>query len=259
MNILVLLRPMLDPAGLIVNRRAQKVFVNRADYIFNPSDKDALEAALRLTASPEGEGHTVTAVALGAAPAADLLRQARALGAHRAVLVQDPALADADTHVLVTTLQRLLARLDGVDLIMTGAESPADDLSPVGARLAAALGCPGLAGARAVTVTGSTLRVVVAQADGYHQLEANLPVVVTVAAHSHKVRYAHGAAIANIYRDPNAIETLTAADLQLTEADLAPLVTRRGESFPPERQLGRRAEGDVAEMAQTIAKAIELI
>ncbi len=37
MNILVILRAVLDPNGFTVNRRAQKVFVNREDFIINPS------------------------------------------------------------------------------------------------------------------------------------------------------------------------------------------------------------------------------
>ena len=62
MNILVLLHPIRNPASFTVNRKAQKIFTHRDEYVINPADKNALEAALRL-------GATVTAVALGEAPA----------------------------------------------------------------------------------------------------------------------------------------------------------------------------------------------
>ena len=147
MNIIVVLRPILDPAGFIVNRKAQKVFVNRENYILNPTDKNALEAALRLS-------DTVTAVSIGDAPAEDALRQARAIGASRAMLVRDAALKSADASVMTTVLQRLVHHLDGADLMLLGAEVVDADLAQLGPRLAMALGWPFVEGAQEIFVRG---------------------------------------------------------------------------------------------------------
>jgi electron transfer flavoprotein beta subunit len=252
MNILVILRAVLDPGGFTVNRRAQKVFVNREQFIVNPSDKNALEAALSLATADD----TVVAVAFGEAPAEDALRQARSLGAGRALLVRDPALKEADALVMTSALQRLAAQV-GVELALMGDDVPDADLAQVGPRLAEALDWPFVAAAHQLARTDSgTLTAIVARPNGFHKVEVALPAVVSIALHSNKPRYAPGANIVNIYKDPNAVEALAAADLQLAGPDLTPRTERRGESFPPERELGRRLEGDVDEMARQVAEVI---
>jgi electron transfer flavoprotein alpha/beta subunit len=70
-----------------------------------------------------------------------------------------------------------------------------------------------------------------------------------VARDSNKPRYAPGARLVNVYQANDVVEILTAADLGLSEADLAPLTERRGESFPPEREFGKVAEGSLDEIA----------
>jgi electron transfer flavoprotein beta subunit len=238
MNILVILRAVKDPAGLTVNRKAQKVFVNREEYIFNPSDRNALEAALRLAGQ-------VTLAACGGAPAEQVLRDARAMGAERAFLLKDRALERADAGVLTLALSRLLDRIGGADLVLCGAECLDADLAQVGPRLAQALHRPFIGEAHRLSLGEGVLRAIAAHGRGFRQLEADLPAVAAVAVHSNKPRYAPGKHLINVYTDALAVESLTAADLELSEAELMPAVTARGEAFPPEREPGTRLEGDV--------------
>ena len=48
MKILVCVKQVLDPRGMTVNRKAEKVFINREEYILDPASKAALEAASHL-------------------------------------------------------------------------------------------------------------------------------------------------------------------------------------------------------------------
>src|SRR5262245_20824237 len=128
MTILVWLHAVHDPASFTVNRKAQKIFYHRDDYLLNPADKNALEAALQL-------GGTMIAVSIGEGPADDVVRQARALGATRAIRVSDPALAQVDASAHVAVLQRLITHLGGVELVLLGAEVLDSDLAQVGPRL----------------------------------------------------------------------------------------------------------------------------
>jgi len=255
MNILVILRAVQDPNGFTVNRRAQKVFVNREQFIINPSDKNALEAALSLAT----ESDTVVAVALGDAPGEDALRQARAMGAGRALLVRDATLQNADATVVAAALRHLVNHLDETKLVLLGAEVLDADLAQVGPRLAAVLDWPFIEGAQQLEIHGSTIAAIAPQPDGFHKLEADLPAVVSVAPDSNQPRYAPGAKIINVYKDKHAVETHTPADLQLTEADLTPITEVRGESFPPERELGERLEGSPDELARQVAEVIRKI
>ena len=244
MNILVLLRSVLDPAGFTVNRKAQKVFVNRQRFIVNPADRNALEAALALG----GAQDTVTVAALGG-PAAgqtagQALQMARAMGAQRAVCVE--ATAGLDAVGVTRVLQALVAHLGGVDLVLMGGEVLDSDMAQVAARLAAALDWQFVEGARQASAQPGGLGLVVAEDGGYRLFGAELPAVASVARDCNQPRFAPAMAIMQVFTDAAAVETITLADLALDLADLAPVTVARGESFPPERTLGRLAEADDA-------------
>ncbi len=252
MNILVILRAVRDPAGFTVNRKAQKIFVNREAFILNPSDRNALEAALQL-AGAEG---SVTAVAWGAQPGLDALQQARATGAGRAIWVSLADVPALDALGLTKLLQSVITHGGPVDLVLFGAEVLDADLGQVAARLAAALDWPfveNACAARALPEGG--LALVVPARDGqYRSLGVDTPAVATVARDSNKPRFAAAPQIISVYQDPSAVEHVTLADLGLSLADLAPVTTVRGESFPPERTLGQMVagEGAVRQLAEAL-------
>jgi electron transfer flavoprotein beta subunit len=238
MNILVLLRIVRDPAGFTVNRKAQKIFFNRERFVVNPSDRNALEAALALA----GADDTVTVAALGGHAAREALQMARAIGATRAVCVASPAELDplANTRVI----QALIRYLGGIDLVVLGSEVLDSDLAQVAPRLAAALDWQFVADACQISALPDGLGLVVSGQDGYRRLGADLPAVASVARDSNRPRFAPAPAIIRVFTDPSALETLTLTDLELDPASLAPVTVQYGESFPPERTLGRLADGD---------------
>ena len=86
MKILVLLKPILDPRGMVINRKAGKVFINKKEWLMNPSDARALEAGLKIKDSLNGDA-VVIAAAVGDDPAMNLLRDAKALGVDRAIQI----------------------------------------------------------------------------------------------------------------------------------------------------------------------------
>ena len=81
----------IDPATLRLDRSGEGAL--------NPWDLSAVEEALRLV---EAQGGEVVCVSMGPERAAGSLRKALAMGADRAVLVSDPALAGSD--LLATSL-----------------------------------------------------------------------------------------------------------------------------------------------------------
>jgi|SRR5579859_155361 len=251
MNILVVLRAVRDPAGFTVNRKAQKVFVNRERFIINPADRNALEAGLQVT-----EG-SVTAVALGGETAHEVLRQARAAGAARAIWVPLPEAAPLDARGATAILQRVVGQIGSVDLVLLGAEVLDTDLAQVGPRLAAALDWPFMEEvyqARALPEGG--LGLVVRAATGEYRLAgAGGPAVAGVARDCNKPRFAPAARIITLYQDPHAVEQLSLAELGLDEAQLSPATNVRGESFPPERTLGQMLAGDDA--PRELARALK--
>ena len=79
--------------------------LNRAAMlaIMNPDDKAGLEAARRLK---DKYGAEVTVLTMGLPKAADVLREALAMGADKAMLVTDRVLGGADTWATSQTVRR---------------------------------------------------------------------------------------------------------------------------------------------------------
>ena len=281
MNILILLRPVRDPAGFTVNRAAEKIFVNREGFIFNPSDRNALEAGLTLAAELASAGGgvqsqrdasqlnasrlgapTVTAVAYGGEPAEDLLRQALAMGANRAVLVAEPDWETPDAFALTNGLKRVVAHIGATDLILLGADVVDADLAQVGPRLAEALGWPFVEGAYGAKAVGDgIITLVVADSAAsrpraYRAVQADGPVVASVVRDSNRPRFAPAPQIMRVYTSPQAVERLSLADLELTSADVVPTTRRRGESFPAPLKLGTVLDGADEESVRRVVEAL---
>ena len=106
--------------------------------IMNPDDKAGLEAALRLK---DQYGAEVTVLTMGLPKAADVLREAIAMGADKGVLVTDRVLGGADTWATSTTIAGAIRNLD-YDIIITGRQAIDGDTAQVGPQIAEHLGIP---------------------------------------------------------------------------------------------------------------------
>ena len=91
--------------------------------------------------------------------------------------------------------------------------------------------------------------------EGYCAVMAQLPVLLTVAPRAFPPRYPHGARIMSAYREWQ-VPVWGAVELGLSEADLAPVLSFRRESFPPPLQVGEQFEGDPASTAQDVLTAL---
>lgn len=248
MQILVVLRPVQDPLGQTVHRKAQKVFVHRRQTVLNPADRNALEAGLRL-------GGPVTAVAFGAGPAEQVLRDARAVGASRAIQVPDERVAEADARALTRLVCRLVDHLGGADLVLLGADCLDADLAQVGPRLAECLGRPFLGDVHQLQIEPAGLTAIAARGRGFRRLQADLPAVAAVARDSNQPRLPAAGDLIRMYTDSAAVETIRPAQLALDDDDLTPAAELRGLSFPAEREPGRRLDGQAAaELADVIRR-----
>lgn len=256
MRIIVILGRVLDPRGIVVNRRRGRIFINREEYIINPADRCALEAALRIK---DATGSEVVALPRGPLPDDDVLRQALATGADRAIYLTGDRFGEADDAVAVRVLAAAVEKLDGVDLVLTGATTLDTGQGQLGPRLAGALGWPQIVRAWAVETSDGHVRAVLQDGTGYLAVEADLPAVVTVLPGALKPRYPDGVRLINVYKGVGevaaALEEWDVSDL-VDEAALQPLLEKRGQDFPPERERGVRLEGLPAEMAQALADAL---
>jgi len=256
MRILVILRRVLDPAGIVAHRRLRRLFINREVYIIQPADECALEAALRIKDAAEAE----VVVASGQPePDDDTLRRGIAMGADRGIYVSGEAFENADEAVVARALEAVIERLGGVDLVLSGATTLDTGQSQLGLRLAEALGWPQIVGAWQLEVAGGEVRAVCRDSEQYIRVEADLPAVVSMASGALKPRYPDGVRLINIYRDEGEVAEalqLWEVDELLTPEELSPVVETLGRDFPPERERGERVEGPSEEAAQVVAEAL---
>jgi electron transfer flavoprotein beta subunit len=126
-----------------------------ASYELNEPDAYALEEALRLREKQSGE---VVVCAAGPARVQQVIREALARGADRALHVEDDALANADAAITAAALGAAMAN-ERFDLVLTGLQSDDQGHAQVGVMLAERLGVPHSSIIMEVQVQDGRLRV----------------------------------------------------------------------------------------------------
>jgi electron transfer flavoprotein beta subunit len=158
-----------------------------ASFEMNEPDQYALEEALRLK---EKHGGEVVVCSAGPARVAQVIREALARGADRAIHVEDDALASADAFVTSEALAGAM-RDDRFDLILTGLQSDDQGFAQVGVILAEMLGLPHATIIMEVQAQGARLRVKRELEGGWFQwVEMPLPAVLTIQSGINQLRYA---------------------------------------------------------------------
>jgi electron transfer flavoprotein beta subunit len=186
LRIVVLVKPVPDTTGQ--ERLGPDLRVDRIGVpaVVNANDEYALEAALKLVEAA-GEGEVIL-LAMAPSGAPETLRKALAMGAHRAVLVSDPALAGSDTLSTVRVLSAALRRLD-YDLVLAGADTSDGGGGVVAAGIAVGLGLPYLSYAARIEPADGRVVVQRLSAVGYDRLEAALPALVVATQALGEPRY----------------------------------------------------------------------
>ena len=160
-----------------------------ASFEMNEPDAYALEEALRLREKHGGEVVVCTA---GPARASQVLREALARGADRAIHVEDDRLASigADSFVVAGALADAV-RDEQFDLVLTGLQSDDQGAAQTGVILAERLGLPHATIVMDVQVQEPNVRVKRELEGGWFQwVEMPLPALLTIQSGINQLRYA---------------------------------------------------------------------
>jgi electron transfer flavoprotein beta subunit len=210
MNIAVLIKQVPDTWSERVLRPSDWTLDrDAADAVIDEIDTRGIEAALQLI---EKHGGEVTVVTMGPDRATDALRKALAMGADKAVHINDDGLAGSDALQTSAALAAAIRTLT-VDLIITGNESTDGRTGSVPSMLAERLGLPQITSIRTLDIDGTTLRAERVRDGGYSEVTATLPAVVSVTEKINEPRYPGFKGIMAAKKKP--VSTLGIADLGL--------------------------------------------
>jgi electron transfer flavoprotein beta subunit len=164
-----------------------------ASYEMNEPDAYALEEALRLR---EKHGGEVVVCSAGPTRVQQVIREALARGADRAIHVDDNTLAAADAFVTADALAAAMAD-EKFDLVLTGLQSDDQGHAQMGVILAERLGIPSSTIIMEVQigggeqVEGGTVRVKRELEGGWFQwITMPLPALLTIQSGINQLRYA---------------------------------------------------------------------
>jgi electron transfer flavoprotein beta subunit len=188
MKIFVCIKQVPDPNTTVskLDPVTKRLVRSGVTLVLDPGDEGTISAAIKLR--DKLGGSEVAVVSMGPATAQEGMRRALAMGADRAILVTDPALAGSDALGTARVLAAVLKK-EGANLIFCSTESTDGYTGMVPGGIAEFLGLPQLTFAREINVEGSKAIIRRVTPTGYRIVEAPLPAVVTISSGSFEAIY----------------------------------------------------------------------
>jgi electron transfer flavoprotein beta subunit len=158
-----------------------------ATYEMNEPDAYALEESLRLK---EKHGGEVVVCSAGPARVSQVIREALARGADRAIHIEDEGVGAADAFVIAEALAGAM-KAEAFDLVLTGLQSDDQGFAQTGVVLAERLGLPHATIIMEVEAGADRLRVKRELEGGWFQwVTMPMPSVLTIQSGINQLRYA---------------------------------------------------------------------
>lgn len=250
MKIIVCIKQVPDTTEIKLDPVKGTMIREGVPSIMNPDDKGGLEIALQL--KDKYDAH-VTVLTMGPQQADDILREAFAMGADRAILLTDRKFAGADTLATSNTLAGALRELE-YDLIITGRQAIDGDTAQVGPQIAEHLDLPQVTYVEDLNFQGgNTLRVKKATEEGYQILDVEMPCVLTVLSSANQARYMSVNGIVEAFKKEVDIWTFENITVDESKLGLNGSPTRVSKSFSK----GLKPSGELFEVEP--AEAVEII
>ncbi len=211
MNVVICVKQIPDPAAPGELDPSTNNLKRDSKLIMDDSDSYGVEMGLQLAES--SGGGEVTLVSMAPNNETSGLRTALAMGAAKAMLISDPALAGSDalstSKVLAATIKKAQP-----DLIIAATESSDGYTGTTPVQLAELLGLPSVTFAKKISVEGNSIKVERQTEAGYDEVTCSLPAVVTVTAGVVEPRYPNFKGIMAAKSKP--VEEFKVADLGLS-------------------------------------------
>jgi electron transfer flavoprotein beta subunit len=254
MNILVSLKVVPDYEHVRMAQGATSVDLKTVPKVAYTFDELALEAALRLKDADASNTLTVVSLTSDANAIKDVIKKALAVGADKAIVLEEPAMAEADTWAQAQILAGVVNKLGDVNLLMYGIQGIQGEAFPMGVEVAGLLDWPSVSYASDVKAAGNTVTVERHIEKGKQTVEVQTPAVVTIGKLPVDLRLPNFKGIMGAKNKPMDVWHL--ADIGLDAGTLTSSVRTLSIAPPPARLAGRKLEGDAADTAKEAVSAL---
>ncbi|MBU8906091.1 electron transfer flavoprotein subunit beta/FixA family protein [Desertibacillus haloalkaliphilus] len=249
MDIVVILKRTFDTEEKITINNGT-IDDSGAEFVINPYDEYAVEEAILLRDEHGGE---VTVVTVGDEEAEKELRTALAMGADKAVLIDNEEVEESDQYTTATLLATYLKDQD-FDIILGGNVAVDGGSGQVGPRVAQLLEIPQVTTITNLSIDGATATIERDVEGDQETIEVSLPVLVTAQQGLNEPRYPSLPGIMKAKKKP--LETLDLDDLDLDEEDVESKTKRIDVFLPPEKQAGKVLDGDIEEQTKELVSLL---
>ena len=239
MKIAVCVKQIPDPATPYELDAESHLVVRPEDQVLDDTDRYGVEVGLQLAEANEG---TVTLFSMSPSGSLQGIRQALAMGADKAVLIDDQALRGSAALTTARVLAAAIER-EGFDLVIAGTESTDGYTGVVPQQIAEILDVPALSFARQVEAGDGKVTIERQTASGYDVVESPLPAVLAVTSGSVEPRYPTFKGIMQAKQKP--IDSLTAGDLGFGDDDVG--IAGSGQNITDVAPLAGRQAGEIIE------------
>ncbi len=249
MKVLVAVKRVVDyNVKIRVKADGSDVDTTNVKMAMNPFDEIAVEEAIRMKEA--GKADEVIAVSMGPKQSQETLRNALALGADRAILVESD---DPLQPLAVAKLLKMVVEREQPDIVILGKQAIDDDSNQTGQMLSALLGWPQGAFASKVEVAEGALSVTREVDGGLETVQLQLPAVLTADLRLNEPRYAKLPNIMKAKRKP--LEVIAVGD---TGIDITSGLTTVKVTEPSQRKAGVMV-ADVGELLEKLRNEAKVI
>ncbi len=247
------LKQAVDVSQLKVDPGSRQLLLASAPRKISDFDKNALEEAIRV--KEKVAGSEVFTVTVTSEDPKTVLREALAIGADKAYVVNDAALKSIDTLGTARVLAAVIKKIGDVDLVLCG-ETSLDSFSGlVGSRLAELLGLAQVGSVRKLGVEGDAVMAERTVEDSNEVVRAKLPVLVSVTREINQPRIPSLMMIMKASK--KEIVNLSLVDLGIANDALVSRTEILDVSSPKSERKKVKITGDsVQEIADKLAKAL---
>jgi electron transfer flavoprotein beta subunit len=215
MNVVVCVKQIPDPAAPGKLTPDTHTLVREGKLILDDSDRYGVEMGLQL--ADQAGGGEVTLVSMAPNGERGGLLTALAMGAAKAILVSDDALAGSDALTSAKVLAAAIKRAEP-DLIIAATESTDGYTGTTPVQIAEILGLPSVSFSKKVQISGTSVKVDRQTESGYDEVEVELPALISVTAGVVEPRYPSFKGIMAAKGKP--IEELKVGDLGFEAGDV---------------------------------------